>query len=169
VTPKLLGVGATRGLALASLVVLVACGSSHPSPQTSPHTSAPASAKTSGPAPSTSADTPVAWARDGGLDKIDAVTTDLSEIHAAGSDAAAVRQGCEALASSVSAAQFYRPVPQAQAQAQWAAALTAFKAAAVDCLDGIDENDTVLLKRAASEIDQGTTHLAATTKTLRIT
>ena len=73
----------------------------------------------------------------------------------AGSDASMVRDACAELESSVAAAQFYRPVPQAQAQQHWAAALAAFKSAAGECLAAIDENQPALLKQTSSDIDQG--------------
>ncbi len=158
-------VAAKAGLALigfTALALLAGCGSSHPPAQPSPAPSATPSA-------TPSVDTALtAWAKGGGLDKIDAITTDLAAIHGAGSDATLVREGCTELETSSAAAQLYKPVPQAQAQQHWAAALTAFRAAAGECLAGIDENKPALLRKASSDIDKGTTELAATTKTLRL-
>lgn len=143
---------------LTALVLIVGCGSSHPAPKPS-----------SGPSATPSIDAALtAWAKGGGLDKIDAVTTDLSAIHDAGSNGAMVRDGCAELETSVAAAQFYQPVPQAAAQQHWAAALAAFKAAAGECLAGIDENKPALLQKTSADLDKGTTELAATTKTFRL-
>ena len=108
------------------------------------------------------------WARGGGLDKIDAVTTDISAIHDAGSNASMVRDACAELETSAAAGQFYRPIPQPQAQQHWAAALAAFKTAAGECLAGIDENKPELLSKTSADLEKGATELVATTKTLRI-
>lgn len=147
---------------VAPLAFLAGCSSHHPSPAPSPTPSASPTA-----APSIDAAL-TAWAKGGGLDKIDALTTDLAAIHDAGSNATLVRDGCAELEASAAAAQFYKPVPQAAAEQHWAAALTAFKAAAGECLAGIDENKPALLQKTSADIDKGTTELAATTKTLRL-
>jgi hypothetical protein len=167
---------AKAGLALATLVLLVGCSSGHPA-----SAPAPTASKANAPTPSTvstgpsakasasaSADTVASWAKSGGLDKIDAVTTDITAIHDAGSDASKVRDACAELETSANAGEFYRPIPQPDAQQHWAAALGAFKSAAGECLAGIDENKPELLKKTSSDIDKGTTELVATTKTLRI-
>jgi chemotaxis regulatin CheY-phosphate phosphatase CheZ len=106
------------------------------------------------------------WAKGGGLDKIDAITTDISAIHDAGSNASMVRDACAELETSSTAAQFYRKIPQAEGQQHWAAALAAFKKAAGECLAAIDENQPALLKQTSSALDTGTTELAAATKDL---
>jgi hypothetical protein len=155
-------VSAKVGLALVTVVLLAGCGAGHPAPQPSPTPSASPTAATQVDAALT------AWAKGGGLDKIDAITTDISAIHDAGSDASMVRDACAELESSAAAGQFYRPIPQKQAQQHWAAALAAFKVAAGECLAGIDENKPALLTKTSSDLDKGTTELAATTKTLRL-
>jgi hypothetical protein len=154
--------------ALPALALLAGCSSSHPAPAP---TSAPTTSPTASAAPTAAPSIDAAltaWAKGGGLDKIDAITTDLAAIHDAGSDATLVRDGCAELESSVAAAQFYKAVPQPAAQQHWAAALTAFKAAAGECLAGIDESKPALLQKTSADIDKGTTELAATTKTLRL-
>jgi hypothetical protein len=151
-------VAAKVGLALAAVVLLAGCGASHPAPQPSPTRSV---------TPSTDAAL-TAWAKGGGLDKIDAITTDISAIHDAGSDASMVRDACAELEGSAAAGQFYHAIPQKQAQQHWAAALAAFKLAAGECLAGIDESKPALLTKTTSDLDKGTTELAATTKTLRL-
>jgi hypothetical protein len=161
------------GLAFAALVLLAGCSSSHPASAPSPaaRTAAtPTASAAASPAASSSAsaDTVASWAKGGGLDKIDAVTTDISAIHDAGSNASMVRDACAELEASATAGELYRPIPQAQAQQHWAAALGAFKAAAGECLAGIDQNKPDLLKKTTSDLDQGTTELVAVTKTLRL-
>lgn len=147
---------------VAPLAFLAGCSSHHATPAPSPTSSASPTA-----APSVDAAL-TAWAKGGGLDKIDALTTDLAAIHDAGSNATLVRDGCAELEASAAAAQFYQPVPQKAAQQHWAAALTAFRTAAGECLAGIDENKPALLQKTSADIDKGTTELAATTKTLRL-
>ncbi|HEX4432145.1 MAG TPA: hypothetical protein VHZ96_22940 [Frankiaceae bacterium] len=161
---------AKAGLTLTLLLVVAGCGSSHPAQKPSPAALPSASSAASPTASATpSVDAALAsWAKGGGLDKIDAVTTDLAAIHDAGSDASLVRDGCAELESSAAAAQFYKPIPQAAAQRHWAAALASFKLAAGECLAGIDENKPALLQKTSTDIDKGTTELAATTKTLRL-
>ena len=147
---------------VAPVAFLAGCGSNHPTPAPSPTPSA-------SPTPAPSVDAALtAWAKGGGLDKIDAITTDLGAIHDAGSNATLVRDGCAELEASAAAAQFYKPIPQAAGQQHWAAALTAFKSAAGECLAGIDENKPALLQKTSADIDKGTTELAATTKFLRL-
>ncbi len=166
---KLREMTAKGGLAPAVLVLLAACSSAHPAAAPAPTpTTAPSATHSATPSPSGSADAITSWARGGGLDKIDAVTTDIAAIHAAGSDASKVRDACAELEASATAGELYRPIPQTQAQQHWAAALGAFKAAAGACLAGIDENKPDLLKKTSADLDTGTTELVATTKTLRI-
>ncbi len=156
---------AKAGLAVVAAALLAGCSSGHPSPAPASSTSGARSPSAS---PSAAADTVSSWAKGGGLDKIDAVTTDIGAIHNAGSDASMVRDACAELEASATAGGLYRPIPQAQAQQHWAAALGAFKAAAGECLAGIDENKPDLLKKTTSDLDQGTTELVAVTKTLRL-
>jgi hypothetical protein len=161
-------VTAKAGLGLAVLILLSGCGSSHPAANPTPTPTASVT-PTAAPTAKPSVDAALtAWANGGGIDKIDAITTDLAAIHHAGSDATTVRDGCAELEASAAAAQFYKPVPQAAAQQHWAAALAAFKAAAGECLAGIDENKPALLQKTSTDIDKGTTELAATTKFLRL-
>ncbi len=161
------GMAAKHGLALAALVLLTACGTSHPKSAPAP-TTAPATSRSVPPSATSSADSVASWARGGGLDKINAVTTDIAAIHEAGSNASMVRDACAELESSAAAGEFYRPIPQAQAQQHWAAALGAFKSAAGECLAGIDENKPALLQKTSKDLDTGTTELAAATKTVRL-
>jgi hypothetical protein len=157
-------VAAKAGLVLGVAALLTGCsagGSSHPSP-------APAVSTSAKPTASASADPLTSWARGGGLDKIDAVTTDIAAIQQAGSNASMVRDACAELEASAAAGQFYRPIPQKEAQQHWAAALADFKTAAGECLAAIDENKPSLLQKTSADLDQGTTELAATTKTLRL-
>jgi hypothetical protein len=153
------------GLVFAAALFMAGCSSGHPGSAPTPAGSStrPASAS-----PSASGDTVASWAKGGGLDKIDAVTTDISAIHDAGSNASMVRDACAELEASASAGQLYRRIPQAQAQQHWAAALGAFKAAAGECLAGIDANKPDLLKKTTTDLDKGTTELVAVTKTLRL-
>jgi hypothetical protein len=156
---------ARAGLVVVAAVVLAACSSGHPGAAPTPSTS---STRPPSASPTASADTVSSWAKGGGLDKIDAVTTDISAIHDAGSNASKVRDACAELEASATAGELYRPIPQAQAQQHWAAALGAFKAAAGECLAGIDQNKPDLVKKTTSDLDQGTTELVAVTKTLRL-
>jgi hypothetical protein len=160
---------AKAGLVAVAAVFLAGCSSSHPGSAPTPAartTASPAAPSTA--SSSASADTVASWAKGGGLDKIEAVTTDISAIHSAGSNASMVRDACAELEASATAGELYRPIPQAQAQQHWAAALGAFKAAAGECLAGIDQNKPDLVKKTTSDLDQGTTELVAVTKTLRL-
>ena len=156
---------AKAGLVVVAAVLLAGCGSGHPASAPMPSTSRtlPPSASSS-----PSADTVASWAKGGGLDKIDAVTTDISAIHNAGSNASLVRDACAELEASATAGELYRQIPQPQAQQHWAAALGAFKAAAGECLAGIDQNKPDLLKKTTLDLDKGTTELVGVTKTLRL-
>jgi hypothetical protein len=157
------------GLAVVAAVFLAACSAGHPgaAPSAAARTAGTPTASAA-PSSTASADTVASWAKGGGLDKIDAVTTDISAIHDAGSNASKVRDACAELEASATAGELYRPIPQAQAQQHWAAALGAFKAAAGECLAGIDQNKPDLLKKTTSDLDKGTTELVAVTKTLRL-
>ena len=153
---------AKAGLAVAALLALASCGSGHPKAVPTASPKAPSASASSASDPVTS------WAKGGGLDKIEAITTDIAAIHDAGPDASKVRAGCAELETSASAGQFYRKMPLPQAQQHWAAALAAFKKAAGECLAAIDENQPALLKQTSADLDTGTTELAAATKELRL-
>ena len=160
---------ARAGLVAVAAVFLAACSSGHPgaAPSAAARTAGTPTASAA-PSSTAAADTVASWAKGGGLDKIDAVTTDISAIHDAGSNASKVRDACAELEASATAGELYRPIPQAQAQQHWAAALGAFKAAAGECLAGIDQNKPDLLMKTTSDLDKGTTELVAVTKTLRL-
>jgi hypothetical protein len=160
---------AKAGLVVVAAVFLAGCSTSHPASAPSVAARTPATpTATAAPSSTASADTVASWAKGGGLDKIEAVTTDISAIHDAGSNASMVRDACAELEASATAGELYRRIPQSQAQQHWAAALGAFKAAAGECLAGIDQNKPDLLKKTTSDLDRGTTELVAVTKTLRL-
>ena len=63
----------------------------------------------------------------------------------------------------IATARSYPAIPSAQASADFSAALSALTASAQDATDGLNNNDSSLIQRAASEMNQGSTYIQNTT------
>jgi hypothetical protein len=108
----------------------------------------------------------VAWVGGGGLTKMDAVTAALGQVHDSSNDAAATGVACGGLASAVSDAQAYEPIPLPAVQSHWSAALNDFANAASDCVSGVSGNDVVKLSASASELGLGSAELKQATSAI---
>ena len=112
-------------------------------------------------------DTPAAprtiqeWSSDGGKTRMAEFSADIDELDTAASaeDSNGVHKACVALQSTVESAQAYQPMPDAQAQASWAAALAAYARAAADCIAGTDRLDATLINQSNDELGTGNTSL----------
>jgi hypothetical protein len=107
-----------------------------------------------------------AWTHGGGIDKLDAITTALGQLAAGGSDPTAVRAACIQLTVAVSAAKVFKPIPEADVQQHWAAALSDLSSASVDCVAGIDSSNNDTIRKSASEINDGTAEISQAKQTL---
>src|SRR6266536_550349 len=126
--------------------------------------------ETTGPATSTTAASPMsttvqairAWLAGGGANLVSALGKDFDAFGATrgNPDPAAVRSTCVTLQKDIEAAQAYKPIPDAEAQRDWAAALAAYARAATDCIAGIDATNAAVLNRSATEMGQGTDALS---------
>lgn len=105
----------------------------------------------------------VAWRDGGGREHLNALTADFSATGtvASGGDPAALNTTCHTLQDDVASAQAYAPIPDGQAQAEWAAALASTSDSARDCIAGTDQTDTALISQAADEITTAASHLKA--------
>lgn len=102
-----------------------------------------------------------AWNNDGGHDRMAAIVGDLNTMADTGSkaDVTGMNSACTALRTDVEAAQAYSPIPDQEAQGDWAIALAQTARAATDCVDGTATMDVSLLTRSASELRVATAAL----------
>lgn len=108
-------------------------------------------------------DTPAAprtiqeWSSGGGKTRMAEFSADIDELNTAASaeDSNGVHKACVALQSTVKSAQAYQPMPDAQAQASWAAALSAYARAAADCIAGTNQLDATLINQSNNELGTG--------------
>ena len=131
-------------------------------PVAPPAAPAPVAVPAAPPAPSM-VDQMVAWRDGGGMDHINALTADFSATAtvASSGDPAALNTTCHTLQNDVASAQAYAPIPDGQAQTEWADALASTSDSARDCIAGTDQTDTALISQAADEITTATSHLQA--------
>ncbi|BBG02483.1 MULTISPECIES: hypothetical protein [Pseudonocardia] len=101
------------------------------------------------------------WRDGGGQVRVTRIADDLDAIARAGSgpDLAAMGQACRALRDDVATARAYPPIPDARAQASWAAGLTAGAGAARNCVAGAALRDAGLLGAAADDLRDMSGHL----------
>jgi len=109
-----------------------------------------------------------AWVSGGGESGLDALGSDFSTLEAAAnaSDLARMSAGCDRLRSDVEMAQQYEPIPDSQAQHDWALALASYARGATDCVAGADTSNANLMTRASSEITSGSAQLDKVTARL---
>lgn len=109
-----------------------------------------------------------AWAQGGGLNKIGALTSALSNVGASGTsgDVTATRAACIQLTTAVSAAKDYEPIPDAAVQQHWVAGLDDLGTASINCVAGIDSGSASLIGDAGNEETQGTAELSDATTLL---
>jgi hypothetical protein len=185
-TPPVAKKAPTWFVAVLVLVMLGCCGGgiaiassddSKPASQpaaTKPAATKPAAAKPAAAKPAATTVKPVAaatplttaarisaWYAGGGAIALNAITDDLGaeQIAAGNVDISGTRTACASLKSDVAAAKAYGPIPAADVQKPWAAALTAFGKAAADCVRGVDNMDGSLIDRSGRELSTGTTDL----------
>ncbi|WP_037606086.1 hypothetical protein [Streptacidiphilus rugosus] len=120
------------------------------------------------PTPSSTRDQVSSWWYGGGQGQANWISSDLGNIDGfvkptvAGSD-------CTSLSTDVSRAQSYAPIPDAQAQHHWSAALDKYRQAATDCKAGVATTNATLMIKANAEILAGTSELnAATARIVRL-
>jgi hypothetical protein len=99
------------------------------------------------------------WVLGGGTDQMSKLTDDFTAV---GDKTVDLRTGCVAIQQDVESAQAYPPIPDALAQADWAASLAAFARGATDCISGVDTHSSTVIRRATSEFQQGNVKLTAT-------
>ena len=102
-----------------------------------------------------SATTIEAWRDGGGIDLVKALSKDLVAVEDAGraEDISGVNRACLALQSDTEAAQAYVPIPDAEAQAHWAAALAHMAQASTTCVTAVQNQDGALLAQTSNEMD----------------
>jgi hypothetical protein len=94
------------------------------------------------------------WQDNGGLDRAQAVLNDLEATEAAGKarDLAGMGRACRSLHFDAEAATAYTPIPDSQAQMQWAAALEHLTHASSTCVTAIRNGDADLFAQALDEM-----------------
>ncbi len=103
-----------------------------PTPASRLTTQPPAAAPTVNPATTAMMD----WRDQGGMDLLQAISRDMdADAQAAsGLNVPGVYAACTAIRKDVEAAQAYKPMPDAEAQQYWAAALAAYARGATNCI-----------------------------------
>lgn len=106
------------------------------------------------------------WFTDGGDTRITALQGDFESIAKAAdnTDIPGVKTGCATLVVDVDKAQHYDPLPDAEAQLHWSAALNMYAKGAADCVKGAENVDGGLLQKANEEITQGSAELSKATE-----
>lgn len=106
----------------------------------------------------------VAWVNGGGQDRVDAISSDFSNIATgiAAADSPAVNAACVSLRSHVEKAQAYAPVPS-----DWSAALAQAARSATDCIAGTDTLNASLISRSGHELKATTAAIVAMTTRLK--
>lgn len=143
--------------------------SSTPGRQTAT-TAAPAQLAT--PAANGTAAAVLQWWDGGGSGLADKLAGDFDELSAAANlsgsaQNTAVHTACGHLQTDVEAAQAFKPIPDATAQAAWAKALALYARGATDCLSGTERVDATLVGRASDEIGQGNDALGQVTARIK--
>lgn len=110
-----------------------------------------------------------AWREGGGDARTTPLTRDFTAIDSAATaqDLAAVGAACTSLQSDVAAAQAYAPIPDAEAQAQWSAALDKSLRAADTCLQAVRTTDYSLFPGIGGEVATAGSNFAAAGKRLK--
>jgi hypothetical protein len=80
-----------------------------------------------------------------------------------GGDLAGLNSACESLQADVESAQAYSPIPDAQAQTHWSAALAQEARAASDCIAGISSRDLDLISKSGGEVMAGAAQMVKVT------
>lgn len=112
----------------------------------------------------------VDWRDSGGLEHINTVGKDFGAVSAAATaaDVTGVHIACMSLLTDVHAAQRFKSVPDAEAQRDWASALSQSEASATDCMNATQTPfDAALLEKSTAEANGATTELAAGAERIR--
>lgn len=118
------------------------------------------------PFPSRGASRIVDWYAEGGQRLNVLLQADLTAINTA--DETAISAACDTLTAHIGAARRYRQMPDVQAQAHWAAALTHLKRAADDCAAGTSRDDAELLASSQEAIRAAAAEMRAMTARVNV-
>ncbi len=77
-------------------------------------------------------------------------------------DTSVILGDCQQLQLDVTDAQNKPAIPDPTIEQHWSSALSYMNSASTDCVDGINNNDSTLINKSASEITQATTEMTAT-------
>jgi len=130
-------------------------------------TSTSTPAKTPVPAATSEADRVRAWnSQYGSIVKtlsgdLNIISTDAENYR--GGSTAKILSDAQKCKDDIATARSYPAIPSAQASADFSAALSALTASAQDATDGLNNNDSSLIQRAANEMNQGSTYIQNTT------
>ena len=109
------------------------------------------------------------WYRDGGRTRMTDLVNDMSavSVDADSLKYTAVVTDCGRLRDDVDAARGYGPIPDAQSQQHWSAALTHLRAASTACVRGAGDMDTNQMLTAASQMDAASAEMVQVTDRIR--
>jgi hypothetical protein len=108
------------------------------------------------------------WVTNGGEDELKSLATDFKSLETAANsdDLPTISLSCSQLENDVENAQAYDPIPDPQAQHDWADALAQYARGATDCVDGANNSDVNLITQASTEITTGSKDLNLVTDRL---
>jgi hypothetical protein len=108
------------------------------------------------------------WVTNGGEDELKALSADFKSLETAANsdDLPTISLSCSQLENDVENAQAYDPIPDPQAQHDWADALAQYARGATDCVDGANNSDVNLITQASTEITTGSNDLNLVTNRL---
>jgi hypothetical protein len=108
------------------------------------------------------------WVTKGGENNLKTLASDFKNLENAANteNLNAISASCTQLRKDVQSAQAYDPIPDAQAQHNWSAALTDYENGATDCVAGADTQNSTLITKASTEITDGSDQLNLVTTRL---
>lgn len=109
------------------------------------------------------------WVAGGGQQALEALGKDFRELEKAANanDLNGMGTSCQHLKRDVDLSQAYDPIPDAQAQTDWAKALDAYEKGAGHCVQGAQKVDSGLLIQASKEITTGSEDLQKVSERLK--
>ncbi|WP_042435596.1 hypothetical protein [Streptacidiphilus anmyonensis] len=108
------------------------------------------------------------WWTGGGQAQATKLASDMSAIIATTSnDPTTMGNACNTFSGDITTAQSNAPIPDAQAQQHWSAALDHYQQAATDCVAATSTMNTDLMNKATTELTAGSSELSAATARIR--
>jgi len=111
----------------------------------------------------------VTWYASGGQTHINTITADLTNIgtSATAGNMPVLLAACTALNTDTANAYNYGAIPDAQAQTNWAQALSYFNRSGSECMAGVSSNNGGMIQQATADLKSGTAYVAQASTRIR--